>query len=57
MLFIQEMIDQKLKDETYVITLDEYHEISTYWIGNHLKEDAVRCFDSFDVEHIPKELR
>ena len=57
MLFIQEMIDQKIKDKTYVITLDEYHKISTYWIGNHLKEDAVRCFDSFDVEHISKELR
>ena len=55
----------KLKDETYVINLDEYSDIGTqrivfYVSGVSLKEvknNGVTYFDSFGVEHIPKKLR
>ena len=36
----------KVKDGAYVINLDEYKSIRTHWI----------YFDSFGVEHIPKEI-
>ena len=51
----------KIKDEAHVINLDEYESIGTHWIalyenGNNRREsyDAI-FFDSFGVEHIPKE--
>ena len=44
----------KIKDGTYIINLDEYESIETHWIVN---SKNVTYFDSFGVEHIPKEIR
>ena len=44
-----------MKDGEYVINLDEYESIGTYWIT--LYAENVTHFDSFGVEHIPKEIR
>ena len=53
----------KIKDGAYVKNLDEYESIGTHWIalyvnGNSRKTsyDAI-YFDSFGVEHIPKEIK
>ena len=44
-----------MKDGTYIINLDEYSDIGTHlvalWVNNN-----VTYFDSFVVEHIPKEI-
>ena len=40
----------------YVINLDEYADIRTHWIALYAPNDNVICFDSFGVEHIPKEI-
>ena len=47
----------KIKDAAYVINLDEYSYIGTHWIAFHASNDSATYFDSFGVEHIPKEIK
>ena len=47
----------KLKDGGYVINLDEYESIGTHWIALYVNDNNVTYFNSFGVEHIPKEIR
>ena len=48
----------KIKDGTYVINLDEYSDIATHWIALWVNNtNNVTYFDSFEVEHIPKEIK
>ena len=47
----------KIKDGAYIINLDEYESIGTYWITLYVNAKIVTYFDSFGVEHIPKEIR
>ena len=43
----------KMNDRTYVINLDEYCDIVTYWIALYVLNNS----DSFGVENIPKKLK
>ena len=45
----------KIKDRAYVINLDEYKSIGTHWIVLYVNRYNATYFDSFRVEHIPKE--
>ena len=47
----------KIKDRAYVINLDEYSDIGTHWIALYVQNNDATYFDSFGVEHIPKEIR
>ena len=47
----------KIKDGAYVINLDEYYDIWTRWIALYVLNNNVTYFDSFGVEHIPKEIK
>ena len=47
----------KIKDGVYVINLDEYSNIWTHWIALYASSNSVTYFDSFGVEHIPKEIK
>ena len=47
---------QKIKDEAYIINLDEYSDIGTHWVALYVQNNDVTYFDSFGVEHIPKKL-
>ena len=47
----------KIKDGAYVINLDEYSDIGTYWIALYVQHNDVTYFDSFGIEHIPKEIK
>ena len=47
----------KIRDRTYVINLDEYSDIGTHWIALWVNINNVTYFDSFGVEHIPKEIQ
>ena len=44
------------KKGAYVINLDEYANIGTHWIALFVKPKYTVYFDSFGVEHIPKEI-
>ena len=47
---------KKIKKEAYVINLDEYENTGTHWIALVVKTNEVIYFDSFGIEHIPKEI-
>ena len=47
----------KIKDGAYVINLDEYSDIGTHWVSLGVHNNNVTYFDSFGVEHIPKEIK
>ena len=47
----------KIKDGAYTISLDEYSDVGTHWVGLHVNNNDGTYFDSFGVEHIPKEIK
>ena len=55
----------EIKDGAYVINLDEYSDIGTHWVALYVggaspkdvNNNDVTYFDSFGVEHIPKEIK
>ena len=47
----------KIKYGAYIINLDEYSNIGTHWVALYVHNDDVTYFDSFGVEHIPKEIK
>ena len=49
----------KIKDGAYVISFDEYSDTGTHWVVLYVQNDNnnVIYFDSFGVEHIPKEIK
>ena len=51
----------KIKDGAYVINLDEYSDIGPHWVAlyvqNNNNNNNVIYFDSFGVQHIPKEFK
>ena len=47
----------KIKNGAYVVNLDEYSDVGTHWIGLYALNNNVTYFDSFGVEHIPKEIK
>ena len=47
----------KIKDGTYAINLDEYSDIGTHWVALYVRNNNITYFDSFGVEHIPKEIK
>ena len=49
-------LPNSIKSGAYVINLDEYHDIGTHWVALYVYNKTVTYFDSFRVEHIPKEF-
>ena len=44
------------KKGAHVINLDEYENAGTHWIALFIKTNEFIYFDSFSIEHIPKEI-
>ena len=58
MVFFQEIIClKKIKDEAYIINLDEYADVGTHWIALFCNRNEIVYFDSFGVEHVPEEIK
>ena len=49
-------LPKNIKKGAYVINLDECENTDTHWIALFVKTNEVICFDSFGIEHIPKEI-
>ena len=56
-VYSRDNLPYKIKDGAYVINLDEYSDIGTHWIALYVRNNVVTYFDSFGVEHIPKEIK
>ena len=49
-------LPNSIKNGAYVINLDEYRDIGTHCVALYVNNKTVTYFDSFGVEHIPKEI-
>ena len=47
----------EIRDGAYVVKLDDYSDIGTHWVALYIININVTYFDSFRVEHIPKEIK
>ena len=56
-VFSRDNLLKKIKDGAYVIYLDEHKDTGTHWIALFCMRNEVIYFDSFGVEHIPKEIK
>ena len=56
-VFSRDNLPKTLKNGTYVINLDEYEDVGTHWIALYVKDNEITYFDSFGVEHVPKEIK
>ena len=55
-VYARDNLPNIIKDGAYVINLYEYSNIGTHWIALYVKNNDIIYFDSFVVEHIPKEI-
>ena len=49
-------LPKTIKKGAYVINLDEYENTGTHWVALFVKINEAIYFDSFGIEHIPKEI-
>ena len=66
-VYSRDNLPKTIKKGAYVINLDEYTDIGTHWIAlyvqsasvydTYVKTKEIIYFDSFGVEHIPKEIK
>ena len=49
-------LPKTIKKGAYVINLDEYENTGTHWVSLFVKPKHTIYFDSFGVEHIPREI-
>ena len=54
---LPERSSTEIRDGAYTINLNEYSDIRTHWFALHVQNNNVTYFDSFGVEHIPKEIK
>ena len=55
-VYFRDNLPNKINDGAYLTNLDEYSDIGTHWIAVYVKNNNITYFDSFGVEHIPKEI-
>ena len=55
-VFSRDNLPNNIKNGAYVINLDEYHDIATHWVALYVNNKTITYFDSFGVEHIPREI-
>ena len=55
-VYSRDNLNEKIKNGAYVINLDENSDIGTHWIALYIRNNDVIYFNSFGVEHIPKEI-
>ena len=56
-VYSRDNLPNKIKNGAYIINLDEYSDIVTHWVALYVLNNDVIYFDSFGVEHIPKEIK
>ena len=54
-MYSRNNLPNKIKKGAYVINLDEYENTGTHWFSLFVKPKYTVYFDSFGIEHTPKE--
>ena len=55
-VYSRKKLHKKKKNGAYIINLDEYESIGNHWVALCVNDNNITYFDSFGVEHIPKEI-
>ena len=55
-LYSRDILPKWIKHGAYVTNLDDYSDVVTHWIALHVKNIEIIYFDSFGVQHVPKEI-
>ena len=56
-VYSRDNLTDKIKDGAYMINLDEYSDIGTHWVVLYVLNNDVTYFNTFAVEHTPKEIK
>ena len=56
-VYSRDKLPKSIKNGAILINLDGYADIGTHWIALYVKNIETIYFDSFGVEHIPKEIK
>ena len=56
-VYSRDDLSSEIRDGVYVINLDVYSDIGTHWVALYVQNNDATYFDSFGVEHIPKEIK
>ena len=56
-VFSRDNLPDRTKDGAYAINLDECSDIGSHWVALYVNSKTATYFDSFGVEHIPKEIK
>ena len=56
-VYSRDNLPKSIKNGAYVLNPDEYADIGTHWIALYVKNNEVIYFDSFGVEHVPKDIK
>ena len=46
-VYSRDNLSVKIKDEVYIINLDEYSDIGTHWVALYVQNNDITYFDSF----------
>ena len=55
-VYSRDKLPKEIKTGAYVINLDEYAHVGTYWIAWYVSNNEIIYFDCFGVENVPKEI-
>ena len=56
-VYYRDNLPDKIKGGTYIVNLNDHHDIGSHWAALYVNNETVTYFDSFGVEHIPKEIK
>ena len=56
-VYSRDTLPNRIKNGAYIINLEEYSDIGTHSISLYVNNKTVTYFDSFGIEHIPKEVK
>ena len=54
--FSRDNLPNKIKGTAPIINLDKYEDTGTHWIALFCRRNKIVYFNSFGVEHVPKEI-
>ena len=55
-VFSRNNLPNTIKNGAYEINPDEYRDAGTHWVALYVKNMTITYFDSFGVEHVPREI-
>ena len=55
--YSRDNLPDEIKYGAYVVNIDEYSDIGTHWIALYVNNKTAAYFDSFAIEHVPKEVK